>query len=83
MQAPGRGDLGRACLHPALAAGASSKRRDQWIYYQFKADRARRTLRGIDEQVAKAGRAIAGLAPVKRNRFIQLDGAVKSVNRGP
>jgi len=36
------------------------------IYYQFKADRARRTLRGIDEQVAKAAKAVAGLAPVKR-----------------
>ena len=51
------------------------------IYYQYKADRARRTLRGIDEQVAKAARAVAGLAPVKRNRFIRLDGAAKSVNR--
>ena len=41
-------------------AGPSSKRRDQWIYYQYKADRARRTLRGIDEQVAKAAKAVAG-----------------------
>jgi hypothetical protein len=62
-------------------AGPSSKRRDQWIYYQYKADRARRTLRGIGEQVARAAKAVTGLAPVKRNRFIQLDGAVKSVNR--
>ncbi len=62
-------------------AGPSSNRRDQWIYYQYRADRARRTLRGIDEQVAKAAKAVAGLAPVKRNRFIALDGAVKSVNR--
>ena len=62
-------------------AGPSSGRRDQVIYYQFKADRARRTLRGIDEQVAKAARAVAGLAPVKRNRFIRLDGTVPSVNR--
>ena len=30
------------------------------IYYQFRADRARRTLRGIDEQVAKAAKAVAG-----------------------
>ena len=36
------------------------------MYYQYKADRARRTLRGIDEQVAKAAKAVAGLAPVKR-----------------
>jgi hypothetical protein len=62
-------------------AGPKDRRRDQWIYYQYRADRARRALRGIDEQVAKAAKAVAGLAPVKRNRFIALDGAVKSVNR--
>ncbi|HLH83795.1 MAG TPA: IS1634 family transposase [Trebonia sp.] len=62
-------------------AGPSSKRRDQWIYYQYRADRARRALRGTGEQVAKAAKAVAGLAPVKRNRFIVLDGASKSVNR--
>ena len=39
------------------------------------------TLRGIDEQVAKAERAVDGHAPVKRNRYIQLSGATKSVNR--
>jgi hypothetical protein len=37
-------------------AGPTGNRRDQVIYYQYKADRARRTLRGIDEQVAKAER---------------------------
>jgi Transposase DDE domain len=51
------------------------------IHYQFRHDRARRTLRGIDEQVAKAQRAVDGHAPVKRNRYIQLSGATKSVNR--
>jgi hypothetical protein len=62
-------------------AGAGDKRRDEVIYYQYKGDRARRTLRGIDEQVAKAERAVAGKVPVKRNRFIKLTGASKSVNR--
>jgi hypothetical protein len=62
-------------------AGPKDKRRDQVIYYTYKADRARRTLHGIDEQVKKAQKAVAGQAPVKRNRFIQLDGAIKSVNR--
>jgi hypothetical protein len=38
-------------------------------------------LRGIDEQVAKAQRAVDGHAPVKRNRYIRLTGATKSVNR--
>ena len=44
-------------------------------------DRARRSLRGIDEQVAKADKAVAGKVPVKRNRFIKLTGTSKSVNR--
>jgi len=62
-------------------AGPSGGRRDQVLYYQYRADRARRTLRGIDEQVAKAELAVAGNAPVKRNRFIQLSGGTRSVNR--
>jgi hypothetical protein len=62
-------------------AGPSDKRRDEVIYYQYTHDRARRTLRGIDEQVAKAEKAVAGKVPVKRNRFIKLVGADKSVNR--
>jgi hypothetical protein len=56
-------------------------RRDQVVYYQYRADRARRTLKGIDEQIAKAERAVAGKVPVKRNRFITLSGGDKSVNR--
>jgi hypothetical protein len=48
-------------------AGPADQRRDQVIYYQYETDRARRTLRGIDEQVAKVERAVAGKVPVKRN----------------
>ena len=54
---------------------------DWIVYYQYRHDRARRTLRGIDEQVAKAEQAVEGHAPVKRNRFIKLTAAAKSVNR--
>ena len=63
-------------------AGPNGGRRDQVIYYQYKAGRARRTPRGIDEQVKKAEQAVAGQAPVKRTRFIQLSGGTRSVNRG-
>jgi hypothetical protein len=62
-------------------AGRADRRRDQVIYYQYKADRARRVLRGIDEQVAKAEKAVAGKVAVKRNRFVQLSGGTRSVNR--
>lgn len=65
-------------------AGSSEKARgipDRVIHYQYRADRARRTLRGIDEQVAKAQAAVDGKAPVKRNRFITVTGESRSVNR--
>jgi hypothetical protein len=61
--------------------GENSTRHAQVIYYQYRTDRARRTIRGIDEQVGKAERAVAGKAPVKRNRFITLSGGEKRVNR--
>jgi hypothetical protein len=54
---------------------------DRVVHYQFRHDRARRTLRGIDEQVAQTEKAVEGHAPVKRNRFTKLTGATKTVNR--
>jgi DDE family transposase len=66
---------------PATSSEKARGIPDRVIYYQFRHDRARRTLRGIDEQVRKAERAVDGHAPIKRNRYIQLAGATKSVNR--
>jgi hypothetical protein len=66
---------------PSTSAEKARDIPDRVIHYQFSHDRARRTLRGIDEQVAKAQRAVDGHAPVKRNRYIQLTGATKFVNR--
>ncbi len=66
---------------PATAAEKTRGIPDRVIYYQYRHDRARRTLRGIDEQVAKAEKAVAGKVSVKRNRFIKLTGADKSINR--
>ena len=62
-------------------AEPSSNHGDQLIYYRCKADRARRTLFGIDEQVAKAAKTVAGLAPGEAEPVIAFDDAVKSVNR--
>jgi hypothetical protein len=66
---------------PANAKQRAAGRRDKVTYFQYRADRARRTLRGIDAQVAKAERAVAGKEAVKRNRFIKIIDATKSVNR--
>jgi hypothetical protein len=66
---------------PATSSEKARGIPDRVVHYQYRHDRARRTLRGIDEQVAKAERAVEGKAPVKRNRYIQLSGATESVNR--
>lgn len=66
---------------PATSSEKARGIPDRVTHYQYRHDRARRTLRGIDEQVAKAERAVDGKAPVKRNRYIQLTGATKAVNR--
>nr|WP_250506993.1 transposase [Bowdeniella massiliensis] len=54
--------------------GTAGARRKAITYYQYREQRAKRTLRGIDQQVAKAKKAVAGKAPVKRNRFVGIEG---------
>lgn len=66
---------------PAAQVEKDRGQRDRVIHYQYRAARARKTLRGIDEQVGKAEKAVAGKAAVKRNRYVQLAGGTKSVNR--
>jgi hypothetical protein len=61
--------------------GPKTDQRRRTIFYQYRADRARRTLKGIDTQVAKAEQAVAGKTAVKRNRFVKLTNATKSINR--
>lgn len=66
---------------PATSSEKAKGRRDRVTHYQYRADRARRTQRGIDEQIAKAEKAVAGKTPIKRNRFVTLAGGERSVNR--
>jgi hypothetical protein len=61
--------------------GPKGDQRNRTIIYQYRADRAKRTLRGIDEQIAKAEKAIKGQTAVKRNRYVQLTGGTKTINR--
>jgi hypothetical protein len=66
---------------PATSSEKARGIPDRVIRYQYRHDRARRTLPGIDELLAKAECAVDGKAPIKRNRYIELSGATKSVNR--
>src|SRR4029453_14424714 len=71
---------GQVFVHPWVMGTKPGPRRGT-IFYPYRADRARRTLKGIDQQIAKAEKAVAGKTTVKRNRFVQLTGATKTINR--
>jgi hypothetical protein len=71
---------GQVFTQPSIMGSKADPRR-RTIFYQYRADRARRTLKGIDQQIVKAEKAVAGQTPVKRNRFVQLTGATKTINR--
>ena len=68
-------------LTESMPAAPSDGRGHWWVYYRYAYDRGRRTLKGISNQVAKAEKAVAGKVPVKRNRFVRLEGGTRSVNR--
>jgi hypothetical protein len=71
---------GQIFVQPIIMGTKADPRR-RIIFYQYRADRARRTLKGIDQQIAKAQKAVEGQAAIKRNRFVQLAGATKTINR--
>ncbi|WP_268234828.1 IS1634 family transposase [Nesterenkonia alkaliphila] len=71
---PGKAPENGMILSWPVYEGPAGQRRTSLIYYQYREARAKRTLRGIDQQVAKAKKAVAGKAPVKRNRFVGIEG---------
>ncbi|MGV9861007.1 IS1634 family transposase, partial [Gordonia sp. NPDC003425] len=72
---------GLTLTQPLPANSKTSYRRHRVVYYRYSADRARRSIRGINEQIAKAEKAVEGKIPVKRNRFVKLKGGDRTVNR--
>ncbi|AEK37771.1 transposase for insertion sequence element [Corynebacterium variabile DSM 44702] len=48
--------------------------------YHYSADRARRTVKGIDESLRKARNIAEGKTRVKRNRYVKMGRATKEVN---
>jgi hypothetical protein len=71
---------GQLFVQPTLM-GPKADRRRRTIFYQYRSDRAKRTLKGIDAQIEKAEKAVAGKTAVKPNRFVQLTGGTKAINR--
>jgi hypothetical protein len=71
---------GQIFIQPTVM-GPKNDKRTRKIFYQYRSDRAKRTLKGIDQQIAKAEKAIKGQTAIKRNRYVQLTGATKTINR--
>ena len=71
---------GTTLTQPVIMGPKADQRRRTTIY-QYKTDRARRGVHGIQQQVAKAEQAVAGQAAIKRNRFVTLTGGTRTVNR--
>ncbi len=62
-----------ATLTQPTVMGPKADQRRQTTLYQYKTDRARRVMHGIDQQIAKAEKAVAGQAAIKGNRFVTPD----------
>ena len=73
---------GQIWSQPSYTDGRKRKsgKPDSVTHFHYSHDRARRTRRGIDEQVAKAQRAVDGAVAIKRNRYIDLKAPDKKVN---
>jgi Transposase DDE domain len=71
---------GMTLTQPVIMGPKPDQRRRRTLY-QYKSDRARRSVHGIEQQVAKAEKAVAGQAAIKRNRFVTLSGGTRTVNR--
>jgi len=58
----------------------NSRRVKRRVIYQYREKRAKLDLSNIEKSLAKAQSMVAGKMPVKRNRFVSVSGARRSIN---
>jgi transposase len=56
------------------------EKRDYRVIYQYRAKRAGLDLKNLEKQIAKAKRIISGTAPLKKSKFLQVQGATKTLD---
>lgn len=78
---PGAEPVDQLILRQKQVMGTKNDKRTRTVFFQYRQARAKRTLHGIEQQIAKAEKAVTGQAPIKRNRFITLSGADPAINR--
>jgi len=63
------------------ACPGSTRHRTDWtIFYQYRAERARKNLHGIDQTLSKARKIVDGISTAKKNRFLQETGGTCSID---
>ncbi|QFG70306.1 IS1634 family transposase [Ornithinimicrobium pratense] len=62
------------------AMGAGKDRRTRRVVYQYSFKRAKNDDRAINAMIKKAEDVAAGRRPLKRDRFVRIDGATKGVD---
>ncbi|HEU5008891.1 MAG TPA: IS1634 family transposase [Jatrophihabitantaceae bacterium] len=67
-------------LESARMMGTGKNARERRVVYQFSRKRSRRDDRAINAMVERAEKVAAGTRPVKKDRFVTLDGADKAVD---
>jgi transposase len=67
-------------LESARVMGAGKTARSRRVVYQYSFKRAKRDNRAINAMVDRAEKVASGDRPVKKDRFVKLDGADKRVN---
>ncbi len=77
---PGEKIPDKQVFSQARFVGVAGERKQQMFHYRYRADYARRTIKGVEEQLVKARKLVAGEASVKKNRYVKLTDATKSVN---
>ena len=67
-------------LESARVMGTGKNARERRVVYQFSRKRSRHDDRAINAMVERAEKVAAGTRPLKKDRFVKLDGADKGVD---
>ena len=69
-------------LETARAMGVGKDQRRRRVVYQYRFKRSKNDDRAINAMIKKAEDVAAGRRPLKRDRFVRIDGATKGVDWG-
>jgi hypothetical protein len=67
-------------LESSRVMGTGKAARSRRLVYQYVFKRAQRDNRAINAMIERAGKVAAGTRPIKKDRFVKLDGATRSVD---